>query len=59
MESELETLAFDRNVSKAGFIRRCLHVAIADARQGKTLEWPHWAECETAFPSQPCGGGPR
>ena len=31
METELENLAYDRNVSKAGFIRRCLRRAIAEA----------------------------
>ena len=55
MESELENLAYDRNVSKAGFIRRCLHLAIADARHGGTLEWPQRPECEKAFTNPPCG----
>ena len=36
MESELENLAYDRNVSKAGFIRRCIGQAIADAHQHGT-----------------------
>ena len=31
MESELENLAFDNHLSKAGFIRRCLRRAIAEA----------------------------
>ncbi len=56
MESELEDLAYDRNVSKAGFIRRCLHRAISDARHGKTSEWSNRAECEKAFTNQLCGG---
>jgi hypothetical protein len=55
METELENLAYDRNVSKASFIRRCLYRAIADARQGRTLEWPQRAECEEAFTNPPCG----
>jgi hypothetical protein len=31
MESEVENLAFDNHLSKAGFIRRALRRAIADA----------------------------
>jgi predicted DNA-binding protein len=31
MESELENLAYDRRMSKAGFIRACIRQAIADA----------------------------
>ena len=33
MESELENLAYDRRMSKAGFIRRALRRAIADAHE--------------------------
>jgi predicted transcriptional regulator len=36
MESELEDLAYGRNVSKAGFIRRCIRQAIADAYERGT-----------------------
>ena len=36
MESELEDLAYGRNVSKAGFIRRCIRQAIADAHERGT-----------------------
>jgi len=38
MESELENIAYDRRLSKAGTIRRILGRAIAGARHGKTLE---------------------
>jgi hypothetical protein len=55
METELENLAYDRHLSKAGFIRRCLHLAIADARHSTALEWPHGAEYEKAFTNPPCG----
>jgi hypothetical protein len=36
MESELENLAYDRRMSKAEFIRRCIGQAIADAYQHGT-----------------------
>jgi predicted transcriptional regulator len=36
MESELEDLAYGRNLSKAGFIRRCIRQAIADAHERGT-----------------------
>ena len=36
MESELDNLADDRHVSKAGFIRRCIRQGIADAYERGT-----------------------
>ena len=36
MESELDNLAFDHNLSKAGFIRIALRRAIADAYERGT-----------------------
>ena len=36
MESELENLAYDRQMSKASFIRRCIGEAIADAYEHGT-----------------------
>jgi hypothetical protein len=61
MESELENLAYDLRLSRAGTIRRILRRAITDARHGKTLEWPHQTECEGAFTNRACGnpGEPR
>jgi len=38
METDLEDLAYDLRLSKAGTIRRILGRAITDARHGKTLE---------------------
>ena len=38
MDSELENLAFDRHVSKAGFIRRCIRQGIADAYRHGTQD---------------------
>jgi predicted transcriptional regulator len=38
MQSELENLAFDRHVSKAGFIRRCIRQGIADAYRHGTQD---------------------
>jgi hypothetical protein len=36
MESELENLAYDLRLSKAGFIRRCIRQAIAEAYDHRT-----------------------
>jgi hypothetical protein len=36
MESEVEDLAYERHVSKAGFIRRCIRQGIADAYEHGT-----------------------
>ena len=36
MQSEVEDLAYERHVSKAGFIRRCIRQGIADAYEHGT-----------------------
>jgi hypothetical protein len=44
MESELENLAFDHHLSKAGFIRIVLRRAIADAYEHATQNTPLQAQ---------------